>query len=142
MAIKKMCSKCGKYINVGTYRCPECEVKYQEYRKNNRKETDRRYDKERDSKYVKFYKTKEWRMVRDKVLSRDYGLCKLCYKDMRITHAVTVHHIEEVKEDWDKRLNENNLICLCNSCHNQVHGIYKTKGVQVLKRELKGLTEP
>ncbi|WP_250540588.1 HNH endonuclease, partial [Bacillus subtilis] len=28
----------------------------------------------------------------------------------------------EVKEDWAKRLDLDNLVSLCNACHNKVHG--------------------
>ena len=75
----------------------------------------------RDRKYAEFYKSKEWERVRRAVLARDNGLCQECLKNKRITLADAVHHIVEVKEDWSKRFQLDNLISVCTSCHNKIH---------------------
>lgn len=63
--------------------------------------------------YLNFYKRSEWETLRKKVLIKhDY----LCVKCNRI--AQMVDHIIPTKEDWSKRLDENNLQPLCNECHN------------------------
>jgi 5-methylcytosine-specific restriction protein A len=76
----------------------------------------------RDKKYKDFYHSTEWIKTRMVVLIRDNGLCQHCLKKEHITKADMVHHIVEVKVDWNKRLELSNLISLCNSCHNKVHG--------------------
>nr|WP_040436991.1 HNH endonuclease signature motif containing protein [Clostridium sartagoforme] len=105
-------------------RCLECEVKVEEERKQNI-----RYYKqttyERDSKYNKFYKSKGWNMVRQLAIVRDHALCKDCLNNNKITPYNTVHHIIPIKDDWNKRLDINNLICLCESCHQRRHNSMK-----------------
>jgi 5-methylcytosine-specific restriction endonuclease McrA len=32
-----------------------------------------------------------------------------------------VHHIVPIEEDWNKRLNFDNLVLLCPDCHNAEH---------------------
>jgi 5-methylcytosine-specific restriction enzyme A len=76
----------------------------------------------RDKNSTAFYKSKVWRETRAHVLRRDNHLCQHCYQDKRIRAADMVHHIEELKDAWDKRLLISNLISLCNSCHNRAHG--------------------
>lgn len=121
--LKKIC-RCGKVIPYSMKRCPECEVKAEEERKQhirNYKIT----TYERDSKYNKFYKSKEWNTVRQLAIVRDHALCKDCLDNNVITPYNTVHHIVPIKEDWSRRLDINNLICLCESCHQKRHNSMK-----------------
>ena len=72
-----------------------------------------------------------------KLTRKDYnkynGLCLMCYFKYKIlTIANVVHHIVELKEDYTKRLDEDNLITLCHSCHNILHGNYTDKEKQEL----------
>lgn len=76
----------------------------------------------RDKHSTSFYKSKEWKQTRQLVLMRDNYLCQSCLKQDRVVPAVMVHHIVELKQDWNKRLDLNNLESMCNSCHNKVHG--------------------
>ncbi|WP_069649649.1 HNH endonuclease [Caloranaerobacter ferrireducens] len=75
----------------------------------------------RDKKYTEFYHSKEWEKTRRLVLSRDKGLCQHCLKENKIVFADVVHHIVELKQDWSKRLELDNLISLCHECHNKIH---------------------
>lgn len=71
------------------------------------------YDKNiRDKKCTAFYNSKEWGIVRDNIKYRDNGLCLLCLQDRQKNYSDMVHHIIEIKEDWSKRLDRNNLISL------------------------------
>lgn len=76
----------------------------------------------RDKQSARFYKSKEWKQTRQLVLSRDIYLCQSCLKQDRVVPADMVHHKIELKQDWNKRLDLNNLESMCNSCHNKVHG--------------------
>ncbi|CUB15740.1 hypothetical protein BN2127_JRS3_00490 [Bacillus safensis] len=49
------------------------------------------------------------------VLMRDNYLCQSRLKQDRVVPAVMVHHIVELKQDWNKRLDLNNLESMCNS---------------------------
>ena len=88
--LKKIC-RCGKVIPYSIKRCPECEVKAEEERKQHiRNYKINTY--ERDSKYNKFYKSKEWNTVRQLAIVRDHALCKDCLDNNVITPYNTVHH--------------------------------------------------
>jgi 5-methylcytosine-specific restriction protein A len=80
------------------------------------------YDRyKRDKKVNEFYRSADWNKARQQALLRDNGLCMHCYRDKRIVMADMVHHVVAVKDDWSKRLEIDNLISLCNSCHNKIH---------------------
>ena len=79
------------------------------------------YDKTRDPKLVAFYHGVKWKRLRESVLSRDNYLCQDCLASNMLVAAEEVHHIIEVKEDWNKRYEEDNLISLCKSCHRKRH---------------------
>lgn len=79
------------------------------------------YNKSRDKKYDSFYKTSAWVRLRNVAFERDNGLCQQCLKKGILKRADVVHHIVEIREDWSKRLELNNLESLCHACHNQLH---------------------
>lgn len=82
------------------------------------------YDKRRDKKLVSFYHGVKWKQLRDYIINRDNYLCQDCLRSNRLVAAEEVHHIIEVKEDWDKRYDEANLVSLCKSCHRRRHRKY------------------
>ncbi|MCU5330637.1 HNH endonuclease signature motif containing protein [Bacillus wiedmannii] len=88
----------------------------------NRNEQDRRYDKhKRDQEAKRFYNSTAWKNCRQLVLGRDNYLCQECLKEGVLTTADMVHHIEHFKDKPDKALVLENLISLCNACHNKEH---------------------
>jgi len=70
---------------------------------------------------MKFYKSKEWMILRLKALKRDNYECQLCKAAGRYHKAENVHHMKEVKTHPNLSLTLNNLQCLCLKCHNEVH---------------------
>lgn len=81
-----------------------------------RVETDKAYNKKRNhdnKEYVSFYKTTAWRHTREQVLLRDYSTCVRCGLSGNI-----VDHIVPSEDDWEDRLNIDNLETLCQRCHN------------------------
>lgn len=68
-----------------------------------------------------FYHSKEWKKLRVRALERDNYLCRLCLKRGKITPAKTVHHITPLRVDNAQKLELNNLITVCESCHNELH---------------------
>ncbi|WP_209660476.1 HNH endonuclease signature motif containing protein [Acetoanaerobium pronyense] len=96
-----------------------------------KKQRNKFYDnKTRDDKFTKFYKSKAWTKTRQVRLIKDSKLCQDCLSEKKITIADTVHHIIEVKDNWAKRFDIDNLISLCHSCHNKRH----KKGERIWKQ--------
>lgn len=67
------------------------------------------------------YKSKKWERKRQAILRRDNYLCRECKRYGKTTSANTVHHIMPVEMSSELVYDNNNLISLCNSCHNGMH---------------------
>lgn len=82
-----------------------------------------RYDKKPDP----FYKSAAWRRVRALALMRDNGICQDCLAAKRRGEVVkprtatVVHHIVPVEQDPSRAMDLDNLISLCDACHNKRH---------------------
>lgn len=70
---------------------------------------------------MNFYKSKAWKRKRKKILKRDGYMCQHCKRYGRMRQAVVVHHIKEYKDYPELGLSDDNLISLCNGCHNKEH---------------------
>lgn len=79
-----------------------------------------------------FYKSPEWRRLREIVIVRDGG-CDLGISDRLIIGRIVIHHINPIrKEDivnrnLDSILNAEYLICCSHSTHEAIH--YGNKGI-------------
>lgn len=69
----------------------------------------------------KFYTTTKWKNKRAAILRRDKYQCQECRRYGRLRQAQTVHHIKHLDEFPELALDNNNLISLCNACHNKAH---------------------
>ena len=72
-----------------------------------------------------FYRSTEWRIVRNAVILRDDG-CDLGDPEHPILGRVIIHHMNPVrKEDFDQNpdylLNPDYLICVSHNTHNAIH---------------------
>lgn len=72
-----------------------------------------------------FYKSDEWKAVRDKIIIRDSG-CDLGIEGREINGRVLIHHMNPIsKEDIlnksDFLLNPEYLICTIKSTHDAIH---------------------
>ncbi|MEM5397333.1 HNH endonuclease signature motif containing protein [Staphylococcus gallinarum] len=74
-----------------------------------------------DRETKRFYKSQEWRRVREQALIRDNYLCQVCLDKGIITDAKIVHHIIYLRHDFDKALDLDNLTSVCQTCHNKIH---------------------
>lgn len=129
--MKKLCPRCNRrLVSISKKYCEVCETKT-----NKRHKEYKRYRSDVREQY--FYSTKEWTCKRNKVKYLDNGLCLLCLSENRHKAMGVVHHIVELKEDWNKRLDEDNLISLCESCHQIVHKEYRKINQKELKEKLK-----
>jgi hypothetical protein len=74
----------------------------------------------------KFYKSGEWRRIRDQVITRDLG-CDLGIKDREIFGPIIVHHMNPfLMEDLTgdnamDLLDPEYLICVSDSTHKAIH---------------------
>lgn len=80
-----------------------------------------------------FYHRKEWKRIRKDALQRDGGMCRDCMDRMRLetgykpNRATMVHHIIPRSERPDLELVLENLISLCDSCHEVRHPEKRSK---------------
>lgn len=97
----KTCARCGTIhdINVDCY-------KNKNFKKSN-------------TKADYFRKTYKWQKKAEQIKSRDKYLCKICMFNLYNTvhkynfNKLEVHHINKVNEDYNSRLDDENLITLC-----------------------------
>lgn len=78
-----------------------------------------------------FYSTWAWRAARKRALERDLGECVLCAQEGRYeldsagrphpVRATMVHHIAPLKTAPEKALELDNLMSLCDACHERMH---------------------
>ena len=74
-----------------------------------------------------FYKTKEWLRKREVILKRDNYQCRECKRFGKTVEANTVHHVLPLHERPDLKLDNRNLISLCEDCHEKMHNRFNDK---------------
>lgn len=72
-----------------------------------------------------FYKSKEWRRIRDVIIVRDNG-CDLGIPGRDISGPIYIHHLNPISPDTimhsdSDLLNPDNLICVSLETHNAIH---------------------
>lgn len=114
-----MCSRCRKPITYPKRHCDECVVVVELEREQNTKLSNRRYDSTRDKKYIRFYNSMDWKRLSQSYLQTLGYQCECC-KGL----ATEVHHIKPIQtnDGWIERLDWNNLMAVCVTCHNKKHG--------------------
>lgn len=85
-----------------------------------------------------FYSDKRWKPVRLARLHHATGLCEICQARGILTPATQVHHKDTFLNkdntiNWYKALDFNNLIALCQPCHNFVHNGTTTHGLDMVE---------
>jgi 5-methylcytosine-specific restriction endonuclease McrA len=65
----------------------------------------------------KFRSSAAWKHKRAEILKRDHNMCKICCNE----EGLQVHHIYSLDTHWQLRLDDNNLITLCEQCHHAAH---------------------
>lgn len=59
---------------------------------------------------------RQWRRLRERVLFQR-PLCEDCRARGELTLSAEVHHVVKVADDWQRRLDPDNLMALCEPCH-------------------------
>lgn len=96
--MKRYCTVCGK-IHEG-----RCKAEYIA----------------RNSAADRFRNTKAWRKKSAEIMTRDFHCCRVCAASGIITVSdLSVHHIVPIAADYDRRLDNDNLITLCRFHHEQ-----------------------
>lgn len=105
----KTCTYCHKIHDSSV----KCGGKKDYYREKNG-----RYSKDKD--YISFIKSKEWRNKSVEIKLLDSYCCLLCKSlDLTSPTYLEVHHISKVRNNFEKRLDNDNLITLCVFHHKQ-----------------------
>lgn len=115
--IKKQCNRvgCNELIPRGQ-QPPYCKKHLAKMRKD--------YDTtKRDPKLTRFYKSGNWKRLREIYLKSKYGLCEICLDEGTIQQGDTVHHKTpiETAEGWEQRLDTSNMQLVCRECHAKIH---------------------
>jgi hypothetical protein len=110
MPIYKRCCRCNKRLLEGT----TCECSKKRYKE---------YDKDKvNTREKKFYSSGSWDKCKIKAKDRFNGMdIYSLYVSNKVEYGQTVHHIEPIKENWNRRLDIENLIYLTESNHRLLH---------------------
>lgn len=111
---KKLCKKvnCNKLIDFKESYCDEHNYLKDEARKNYES---KRY--ERDKTYIQFYNDSMWKETSKSTKLRHDGLCQYCLAKGYTRKAEVVDHFIPIKDDYDKRLDPDNLVSSCIRCN-------------------------
>lgn len=113
----KACKGCGRLIPQALTMCEQCEARQQSRHVtyNNTR---------RDPRAAEFYLSKEWRELRPVIMSvYEYVDIYALYVEhqlITLKDSDPIHHIIELEEDWEQRLNPLNLIPLSHRTHNTI----------------------
>lgn len=101
----KSCSYCGR-IHDSKYICKEKPIK-----------------KKTITEADKFRWTRMWQKKREEIKKRDLYLCQICIRELYDTinkyntKDLSVHHNTPINEDYNKRLDDDNLLTVCDYHH-------------------------
>lgn len=71
----------------------------------------------------RFRSSRRWRDKREQIRCRDKNLCQICIRNLYGTdiqynyHNLSVHHAIPIETDYDKRLDDDNLLTVCDVHH-------------------------
>lgn len=86
----------------------------------------------------KLYKSAAWLRVREQVLERDNYECQECKRRGSFSKGNVVHHIKHLADRPDLALEADNLMTVCEECHNRLH----PEKFRTAKRERKEYITP
>ena len=124
--IIKMCSRCKKPVVYPARYCETClpvvKAEQEAREAEQRRASNKAYNKRRDPKYVKFYKSREWRMLSARYLQDHAYKCEGCGG-----LACEVHHMDPIQTEsgWIRRFDVSNLKAVCTECHNAEHDRFR-----------------
>ena len=75
------------------------------------------------TKATVFRNSRKWRDKREIIRQRDKNLCQICIRNLYNTKLqfnhenLSVHHAVPIEEDYDRRLDDDNLLTVCDRHH-------------------------
>ena len=103
ITIYKSCSKCGKIHDIN-YRC------YANYK----------YEARKDNETRKIRNCYSWHKKAEEIKKESKYICAVCFDEGIINYNnLEVHHIEKLRHNTERLLDDDNLICLCTKHHHQ-----------------------
>lgn len=121
-----LCNRCQTKVEYPSRICDTCKAEKEEEQKQRSKEKNKKYNKARHERekemnsYRLFYNTREWRLKREEIHRRD-GVCKVCEALYKFQPIDDIHHIIPISKDYSKRLDNDNLVGVCDKCHKHIH---------------------
>lgn len=67
------------------------------------------------------YNSTRWKRKAEKIKRRDGYKCAWCRRYGKSIPAVVVHHIKHADEWPELAYDDDNLVSLCQACHNKAH---------------------
>ena len=99
----KSCSRCGKIHDIN-HKCYANSKQYYQA----------------DPKLRKFRNSTDWKSKAEEIKVRDKFLCQICLNENIFNYKdLSVHHITPLAEDWSRKLDNTNLITLCDKHHKE-----------------------
>jgi 5-methylcytosine-specific restriction endonuclease McrA len=123
-SMMKSCSRCGRIHPVG----------YKSYANS------RNYY-QHDPETRKFRNSQPWRKKAEEIKERDKHLCQICLKKNILNYkGLSVHHIIPVNESQALRLENSNLITVCDIHHRECESgkIPRTEQQAIVNEIMKG----
>lgn len=136
----KACSYCGQ-IHDSKYICS-----HKEQAIKNRQS----YRTEKSKQSRSFHNSKKWQDKREDIEFRDNYCCQVCVRGLHNpnrqyeTEDTSVHHIIPLVEDYEKRLDDENLITLCSRHHEMAEkgDIDRCELLRIVKEQEKNFNFP
>lgn len=115
--IMKYCLNCGNKIPANSV----CKCHSERIRIAKSIRLEDVYERKRQS----FYASDKWIKFRDDIKKRQFGLDLLeWYNGNENVEAETYHHIITIKDNWEMRLDQKNIIGLTQQNHMKIHELY------------------
>lgn len=101
------------------------------------------YKKATGGKGYFFRKSEAWTKKSLEIRERDGYLCQICIRKLHNTlrqynyDTLSVHHIVPVNEEYDKRLDDTNLLTVCRMHHEMCEGglISRTEQLEIAREQ-------
>lgn len=97
-AVAGVCTECGRDHSEDTALCASCK-----------------------EKALKMVQKRSFGGMRDTIVKRDGGLCRLCGREGKVVHHKDNSGLDGPNKDAAANNAEDNLILLCRRCHNDIH---------------------
>lgn len=73
----------------------------------------------------RFYHSREWKLIRDHVIARDYG-CDMALQNHEITGRIIIHHMNpilstDIIHGSEFLMDPEFLVCVSHNTHNAIH---------------------